>query len=219
MSEHTTILTYPTHAQIDVLNPQPTQIHIIDVAHALSRECRYAGFTEHPWTVAQHCIAGAMLLSGGTERALQSLPNVGAAPIQLRVEAFRFLLHDLPEAYLKDLPGPLKRELPEYKAIEAKWDRAVAVRFGLVVGTPVVKAVDKLIYRAEDATIRGHERHQSADGVLGSFARGIVEGLYYKYIDTHGNLDSVRIKQRFLQVFAELAYPEADAPVRLDAST
>jgi 5'-deoxynucleotidase YfbR-like HD superfamily hydrolase len=59
------------------------------------------------------------------------------------------LLHDASEAYLVDLPRPLKL-LPEfavYREAECRLQRAVAVRFGLPPDQPasVTEADDKML--------------------------------------------------------------------------
>jgi 5'-deoxynucleotidase YfbR-like HD superfamily hydrolase len=61
--------------------------------------CRFAGQCRFFFCVAEHSIAVARLL-----------------PANLKLFG---LLHDASEAYLADLPRPVKAGLPEYKAIEA----------------------------------------------------------------------------------------------------
>jgi len=36
--------------------PSPEEINILDIATALSRECRYAGHASHFYSVAQHSV-------------------------------------------------------------------------------------------------------------------------------------------------------------------
>lgn len=42
-----TFLTTFTGGKVDYANPQPEQINMMDIATALSRECRYAGRVPH----------------------------------------------------------------------------------------------------------------------------------------------------------------------------
>lgn len=51
------------------------------------------------------------------------------------------LLHDAPEAYVHDLPSPLKRMLADYKAIEKNVERIVFQRYGLLAFLPLSKSV------------------------------------------------------------------------------
>lgn len=98
-------------------DPRPEDIHIVDIAHALSNLCRYAGHTNRFYSVAEHSV----IMSG-----------LFADP-QLRMIA---LLHDATEAYCCDLPRPLKRMLPGYMAYEDIVWRVVADKFGLPADIP-----------------------------------------------------------------------------------
>lgn len=71
-------------------------VNVNDIAHALSFECRYGGHSERRLNVAQHSLIVA---------ALSKDPLEG-------------LLHDAHEAYIKDVPKPLKMVLPDYNRLE-----------------------------------------------------------------------------------------------------
>ena len=92
-------------------DPDPADICIEDIARGLSAIPRFCGQTNVRYSVAWH-----------------SLLMVGEVPIELRLWA---LLHDSSEAYLNDVPSPVKKFLPDYKAVEELVMRAVAERFGL----------------------------------------------------------------------------------------
>lgn len=83
----------------DVFNPNPEHIKVIDMAHGLSNLCRYGGHCPKFYSVAQHSVLCS--LQPGT---LQ--------------EQMEFLMHDASEAYLIDLPSPIKRNMPNYTIIE-----------------------------------------------------------------------------------------------------
>lgn len=107
----TFIVTY-TGRQFELLAPSAENVEIQDIAHALSRVCRFNGHTRTHYSVAQHSV----LVSR----------NV---PSHLRLNA---LLHDAAEAYIGDVTSPLKRALGDtYKVIEKRVERAVADRFGV----------------------------------------------------------------------------------------
>lgn len=98
----------------DVLNPRPEDIDIRDIAHALSLQCRYGGHVERFYSVAQHSVLVSSLVPA--EDALWGL------------------LHDASEAYLVDLPRPVKHNTgigTVYREIEEKIMPAMAERFGL----------------------------------------------------------------------------------------
>lgn len=105
------------------MDPRPDDIHIEDIAHALSNLCRFGGHCRTFYSVAQHSV----LVS-------KALPP----------EYKRWgLLHDASEAYICDVPRPLKYHLLNYLSIETKVMMAVAIRFGLPALIPAaVKEVD-----------------------------------------------------------------------------
>jgi 5'-deoxynucleotidase YfbR-like HD superfamily hydrolase len=102
------IRTY-TGIDINPFEPSREQIHIEDIAHALSNECRWNGHCHTFYSVAQHCVIGA--------KALLAIGETLAAKT--------FLLHDASEAYLKDLPSPVKEQLPGYKEAEFKLQETI----------------------------------------------------------------------------------------------
>lgn len=116
------------------LDPQPDEIEPEDVAHALSLLCRYGGHVDRFYSVAEHCV----LMSE-------------AVPPE---HALAALLHDATEAYICDVPRPLKRQLPGYMAIEDRVWVAVCQRFGLEPELPaLVKEADNRILLTEWAAL------------------------------------------------------------------
>lgn len=119
-----------TGIYINVFDPTPEMICIEDVAHGLSRQCRFAGHTKEFYSVAQHSIHVCDL-----------------APDQFKIQA---LLHDAGEAYLCDIPGPIKKRLPEYRKIEENLMNVIAKKFGF--DWPMsswVKNDDKIMLKRE----------------------------------------------------------------------
>lgn len=114
------------------LDPRPEELSIEDIAHHLSLQCRWAGATSEFYSVAEHSVRVARLLPPG-----------------LRLAG---LLHDAAEAYLLDLPRPLKRapELRAYADAEERLQRAVARRWGLPHPLPAaVKEADDILLATE----------------------------------------------------------------------
>jgi hypothetical protein len=128
----TAVRTY-TGKSVDLLNPDPAQICIEDIAHHLSQLNRYNGGCPHPFSVAQHSLYVAEIL-----------------PPELKLWG---LLHDAPEAYLGDLVSPAKRieQLAAvFKPIEAGIMAAVATAFGLAtVDYAPIKRADKAVQAVE----------------------------------------------------------------------
>lgn len=85
------------------LAPKVSQIHIEDIAHALSMMTRANGHFTSFFSVAQHCINCA---NEAKARGLTEKVQVAC------------LLHDASEAYLSDVTRPVKDNLPEYRVIE-----------------------------------------------------------------------------------------------------
>lgn len=115
------------------LDPRPDEIHIEDIGHALSNQCRFAGHCRTFYSVAEH--------------------SVRVAEIVPPDEALWALLHDAPEAYLVDLPRPLKRSAgfaPRYREVEDRLMAVVCERFGLPVVMPErVKEADNVLLMTE----------------------------------------------------------------------
>lgn len=125
-----------TGRQFWPIDPRPDEIDLLDVAHGLSMICRYGGHAKRFYSVAEHC---CHLF----DFAMTRCPQEVLAWV---------LMHDASEAYLGDIPRPLKPFLPGYKALEAKMTAAVAVRFNLVGDEPAfVKQIDLRITGDEAA--------------------------------------------------------------------
>lgn len=114
------------------LNPIPESILIQDIAHALSMQCRFSGHVNTFYSVAQH--------------------SVGVSYVCDAQDALWGLLHDATEAFLIDVPSPLKRsgKFEEFVKIEAVMQTAICKRFGLEDKEPAsVKKADKLMVVTE----------------------------------------------------------------------
>lgn len=116
------------------LDPLPSEVCLYDIAHALSHLCRYGGHVRRFYSVAEHSVLMAAWFLRQGERDLAKWA----------------LMHDAAEAYLVDVPRPIKAALPEYRNIEAAIMRAVCSRFGLPVEEPPqVKEADTRILTDE----------------------------------------------------------------------
>lgn len=93
------------------LDPRPDDIDPQDIAHALSMLCRFGGHVDRFYSVAEHCVLMSYAVS--PENALWAL------------------LHDASEAYVVDVPRPLKRHLPNYRQIEDAVLLAILDRFSV----------------------------------------------------------------------------------------
>lgn len=126
-----------TGRAIDVETMTADDVSIDDIAHALSMQCRFGGHCEHFYSVAQHSVHVAQVVEDW-------LGQPG-----LVIEA---LLHDAAEAYLLDLPRPIKHTpaLSEYRALDKRIDRIVRARFGLPEQmSDAVKRADEIMLATE----------------------------------------------------------------------
>jgi uncharacterized protein len=116
------------------LDPRPEEIDPLDIAHALGMLCRYGGHVRRFYSVAEHCVL--MSRAVAPEFALWAL------------------LHDATEAYLVDVPRPIKHYLPDYVAIEHRLMAVICERFGLdATEPPEVKDADNRILLDERAKL------------------------------------------------------------------
>lgn len=120
--------------RVYVLDPEPSDICIEDIAHALSNICRYGGHALQFYSVAQHSVL--------VSEIARELSRVDCA-----LCALLGLLHDAAEAYLGDVIRPLKAELARYKEIERLWESTVFSAFklyGSACEMEIVKRADRI---------------------------------------------------------------------------
>jgi hypothetical protein len=109
------IKTFTGH-YFDVLNPDPALIDIRDIAHSLAQHPRYGGHLPKFYSVGAHSLhVSYMLGNGGYGRAIELMG----------------LLHDASEAYIADMPSPIKSSLPDYKRMERNLQEAIYERFNI----------------------------------------------------------------------------------------
>jgi hypothetical protein len=125
-----------TGRQVYPLDPRVEDICIEDIAHALSNQCRFAGHVRHFYSVAQHSV----------------LVSYCCKP----EDALWGLLHDATEAYLVDVPTPVKRFLSEYKGYENALEKVICDRFLLQRGMPPsVHKADAVLLATEARDLMG----------------------------------------------------------------
>lgn len=127
MTEQTKELVYEPYVEtrtgkkFTFLDPKLDDIDINDIAFALANQCRFNGHCSSFYSVAEHSVAVAMLL-----------------PKELQLAG---LLHDAGEAYLGDIPSPIKQFLPDYDRLEAKVATVIYEKFGVTLDATVEAAV------------------------------------------------------------------------------
>lgn len=120
--------------KINIANPDPSTIDISDIAWALSRMPRFSGHTIPyiPYSVAQHCI-----------RVMKEL-----APHGPRIQLYG-LLHDAAEAYINDLPSPVKH-IPEIHAVISKLEDKLMLTIYEALGVQPPTAEEEAIVKLAD---------------------------------------------------------------------
>lgn len=98
----------------DLFTPDPSDIQLEDIAASLAHTCRFGGHCRDFYTVAHHSLHVSSELSEKTAR--------------LRVLG---LLHDAGEAYLGDIPRPLKAEHDVFDRLESDILDAVWASFDI----------------------------------------------------------------------------------------
>lgn len=125
---------------VNVFEPTEDMIDIKDIAHALSMQVRFGGHLPTAYTVAQHSVMCARGVHG--EHKLTAL------------------LHDASEAYLLDIPSPIKSRLSYYKEIEDGLMKLISTKFNCIYPLPdEVKNVDKKMLEWEWNTIMLQQNH------------------------------------------------------------
>lgn len=114
------------------LDPSAYRLDIKDIAHGLSNICRFGGHTREFYSVAQH--------------------SIYLSHIVPEEDAYAGLMHDCAEAFLGDIPSPLKRRLPDYKRIESIVEAALFEKLGIPFPLPAsVKNADLVMLATEQA--------------------------------------------------------------------
>lgn len=108
---------------VNIFDPKPEMFSIDDIAHGLANTCRWGGQCRDFYSVAQHSIRVAIRL-----------------PLEFR---FAGLLHDASEAFMLDMPRPIKRQLARYKELESGVMSVIAAKFGFAYPMlPEIKVAD-----------------------------------------------------------------------------
>lgn len=123
--------------RLDLLDPSPLDIELVDIAHGLARVARWNGQTRgnHAFSVAQHSLL--------VEHVFSLMHETAPPGWQLAA-----LLHDGPEYVIGDMISPFKAVVGGgYKAVETRLQSAIHLRFGLPAHLPT--ALAKAIKQAD----------------------------------------------------------------------
>lgn len=145
---------------VDTSDPRPSSIFLDDIAHALSNICRYGGHCRTFYSVAEHAIfVSKRLERRGANRHLQ----------------LAGLHHDDHEAYLGDIPRPMKPLLGSaYGEMCDRFDRAIVGGLDLPITAAlfedqVVKSADNWALFVEAKHLLLSQGKGWGDGTQGAF--------------------------------------------------
>lgn len=125
---------------VDTRKPKAETVCLEDIAHGLANTCRFGGQCAHYYSVAEHAVYCALYAKnhGWTTR-----------------EQLACLHHDDAEAYLGDIPRPMKSLLGQaYKSMTDRMDAAVITALKLPFGVeelhgPEVREADNFLLMSE----------------------------------------------------------------------
>ena len=141
---------------IDPFNPEPDKILLEDIAHALANIPRFGGHLQDFYSVARH-----------------SLHCFSLAPEEHKLAA---LLHDASEAYLLDIPTPIKARITGYKEAEDNLMAVIAEKFGFEYPlNPIIKEIDKMVLEIEwdVLMLQKSSKHQLDDTLYRELLQGM----------------------------------------------
>jgi hypothetical protein len=122
---------------VNPFDPDPSALDADDIARALANLCRFGGHCRVFYSVAQHSVIVSELVEqrGGDAE-----------------DVFAALMHDASEAYLGDMPHPLKHRSPlgaAFKAAEEHLEQALRDRFRIKPDVPEIKRADRALLATE----------------------------------------------------------------------
>ncbi len=95
--------------KVNPLSARGKDIEMEDIAHSLAMQCRFNGHCRDFYSVAEHCVNTAAYVGE-------------SAPGRKWLAPLFALLHDASEAYLCDIPRPLKWRIRRY----LDWERSLS---------------------------------------------------------------------------------------------
>ena len=132
---------------VNPFDPDPDQIDLGDIARALANQCRFGGHCRPFYSVAQHCVIVSELIEAEGATA---------------EDALAALMHDAAEAYLGDLPHPIKHRSPlgqAFREAEEPLERVIRSRFGITNSPDAIKRIDRALLASERLTFSAPRWH------------------------------------------------------------
>ncbi|MBE2320808.1 HD family hydrolase [Solirubrobacter sp. CPCC 204708] len=128
---------------VNPFDPDPEQLDPHDIARALANVCRFGGHCRPFYSVAQHSVI------------VSELVEARGGDVE---DVFAALMHDASEAYLGDMPHPIKHRSPlgaAFKEAEGHLEGVLRERFAIKSDVPDIKRVDRALLATERRTLSG----------------------------------------------------------------
>lgn len=126
--------------EFDPQRPDASKVKLHDIAHALSNQCRWSGHVRWFYSVAEHSV-----------RASHLVPQRHALAV---------LLHDASEAYVQDMPTPIKHspQMRWYRDLERGVQAAIGMHFGIQwkEHEEAIKFADRVMLASEARDLMGN---------------------------------------------------------------
>jgi uncharacterized protein len=139
---------------VNPFDPDPEQLVVEDIARALANQCRFGGHSRVFYSVAQHSVIVSRLVEerGGDVE-----------------DVFAALMHDATEAYLGDMPHPIKHRSAlgaAFKAAEDRLEETINERFAIKRDVQGIKDADRALLATERRAFSAERWHwPELDGV------------------------------------------------------
>ena len=166
--------------------PSESDVDINIIAHSLANQCRFNGLCSDFYSVAQHCVLVSEYIvnyilhtdRNGSDR-FQDLSDERTFMWEF---AMAGLLHDASEAFIVDIPRPIKNSeiFKEYICLENEWMRCVSLHFNVDFNrfdSEIVKGADDAVLMVEARDLMG--------GAC-SIPMGAIDSLLEPYISPVG---------------------------------
>jgi hypothetical protein len=135
-SQNTNCIRTFTGLELDPLLPDPDMINIVDIAHALSFIPRFGGHCQRFFSVAEHSLF-----------TYENVKDAFPGDFKLQLAG---LMHDASEAYLCDIPTPVKQRIKGYLIAEERLMKVIAMKFGFDYPlNDIIHSCDKYSLRLE----------------------------------------------------------------------
>jgi len=125
-----TMIDFNGGITFDYDNPSLSGVGIQFIANSLSKQCRWGGNINRFYSVAEHSVRASWVV-----------------PRKFKLTA---LMHDAAEAFISDVPTPLKRTLPRLMEIEESILQLLAEKYGFIYPLPPeILYIDKVMLATE----------------------------------------------------------------------